>query len=127
MTDEPYPRTNDRRVVSWLLFGLLVLFGGLYLAGYLFTSDRVPRDTTVAGVDIGGLRPAAARTALSDALAEQRYAPITVRALGPNCRVVNTTDRRDNRDVIHLESCSYVVLDGLRDGRGRGVGEDGRG
>jgi vancomycin resistance protein YoaR len=68
--------------VAWLLFGLLVLVGGVYVTGYLLTSDRVPRDTTVAGVDIGGLRPAAARTALSQELTEERYAPITVRARG---------------------------------------------
>ncbi|QNN51713.1 VanW family protein [Nocardioides mesophilus] len=88
MSDEPYPyRTSDRRVIPWLLFGLLVLFGGLYVAGYLLTSDRVPRGTTVAGVQIGGLHPAAARTALGDALADERVAPIEVTAFGTSRRV----------------------------------------
>ena len=32
-----------------LAVGLIVLFGGVYVAGYFFTSDRVPRGTTVAG------------------------------------------------------------------------------
>lgn len=44
----------------WLLLGVLVLLAALYAAAYAFTSDRIPRDVTVAGVDIGGLRPAAA-------------------------------------------------------------------
>ena len=33
MSRDPYS-TSDRRVIPWLLFGLLVLFGGLYVAGY---------------------------------------------------------------------------------------------
>jgi vancomycin resistance protein YoaR len=83
VTDEPYPyRTNDRRVIPWLIFGLVVLFGGLYVAGYLFTSDRVPRGTTVSGVEIGGLKPASAEVKLAAALDERRKAPVVVTAFG---------------------------------------------
>ena len=56
MRRDPYT-TNDLRVIPWLLFGLLVLFGGLYVAGYVLSGDRVPRGATVAGVKIGGLTP----------------------------------------------------------------------
>ena len=83
MTDQPYrDRTNDRRVIPWLLAGLLVLFGGLYVAGYLFTSDRVPRGTTVSGVELGGLRPASAEIRLAAEIDEQRKAPVVLSALG---------------------------------------------
>ena len=89
MTDEPYPyRTNDRRVIPWLLLGLLLLFGGLYVAGYLFTSDRVPRGTTVSGIEIGGLRPAAAETKLAEEIEEQRTAPIMVSAFDQRSRIL---------------------------------------
>ena len=88
MTDQPYPdRTNDRRVIPWLLFGLLVLFGGVYVAGYLFTSDRVPRGTTVSGVEIGGLRPTSAEIKLAAELDERRKAPVLVSALGQRSRI----------------------------------------
>ena len=61
---DPY-RTNDRRVIPWLLLGLVLLFGGVYLAAYAVTGDRVPRGATVAGVHIGGMEPAGARAALA--------------------------------------------------------------
>ena len=59
---------NDSRVVVLLLLGLVVIFGGIYVAGYYFTSDKVPTGTTVAGVDVGGLKPAAAERALGQEL-----------------------------------------------------------
>jgi vancomycin resistance protein YoaR len=86
VSDQPF-RTSDRRVVPWLLLGLLVLFGGIYLTGYLLTSDRVPRGTTVSGVDIGGLRPAAAKQTLADELEERAAEPIMVTAFSQRGRV----------------------------------------
>jgi vancomycin resistance protein YoaR len=81
-------RTNDRRVIPWLLFGLVVLFGGLYVAGYLATSDRVPRGTTVSGVAIGGLKPASAEVKLAAEIDQQRKSPIVVTALDGRGRIV---------------------------------------
>jgi vancomycin resistance protein YoaR len=86
VSDQPF-RTSDRRVVPWLLLGLLVLFGGLYVTGYLLTSDRVPRGTTVSGVEIGGLRPAAAKQTLADELEERAAEPIMVTAFSQRGRV----------------------------------------
>jgi vancomycin resistance protein YoaR len=80
-------RVADRRVVTLLLAGLVLLFGGLYVAGYLFTGDKVPRGTTVAGVDIGGLTPAAARTTLEDGLEPRVEEPIVVAADGRRARI----------------------------------------
>ena len=88
MSDQPFrPKNRDRRVVTWLLLGLIVLFGGLYVAGYFFTSDKVPRGTTVAGVDIGGMEPAAAQRALSDGINEQAKQSIVVSADGRRSRI----------------------------------------
>ena len=41
-------------------------------------------------------------------------APIAIRALGTNATVTKTTDRTDNRDTIHIEDCTYLVVDGFR-------------
>ncbi len=80
-------KTTDRRVITALVVGLVVLFGGLYVAGYLFTGEKVPRGTTVAGVDIGGLRPSAAVTTLEKELGPRAEAPIVVAADGRRSRI----------------------------------------
>jgi vancomycin resistance protein YoaR len=85
VTDQPF--RSDRRVIPWLIVGLLVLFGGVYVTGYLLTSDRVPRGTTISGVDIGGLRPAAAKRTLAEELEERRVAPVMVTAFSQRGRV----------------------------------------
>jgi len=64
-----------------------VLFGGLYVAGYLFTSDKVPRGTTVAGVDIGGLEPTAAERALRAGVDSRAKQAIVVSAGGRRGRI----------------------------------------
>ena len=79
MSDAPFPyRTSDGRVIPWLLVGLAAIFGALYVAGYWFTSDRIPRGTTVEGVLIGGLSPGAAEVRLADGLRQRATDPITV-------------------------------------------------
>ena len=54
-TSDAQPREKaGATVVLWLLVGLVVLFGGLYVAAHYVAGDKVPRNTTVAGVRIGG-------------------------------------------------------------------------
>ena len=54
-TSDAQPREKaGAKVVVWLLLGLVVLFGGLYVAAHYAAGDKVPRNTTVAGVRIGG-------------------------------------------------------------------------
>jgi vancomycin resistance protein YoaR len=54
-TSAAQPREKaGARVVLWLLVGLVVLFGGLYVAAHHVAGDKVPRNTTVSGVRIGG-------------------------------------------------------------------------
>lgn len=81
MGERPY-RTSDRRVIPWLLLVLLALFGAAYAAAWYYTGDRVARGTTVDGVRIGGLRPAAARRALGNGLADRAAAAIVLSANG---------------------------------------------
>jgi vancomycin resistance protein YoaR len=88
VSDAPFSyRTNDRRVVPWLLFGLVVLFGALYVACYWFTSDRIPRGTSVDGIAIGGMAPAAARAKLQEGLDGRTAEPIRVVANGERATI----------------------------------------
>lgn len=61
---------------------VLLLVLGLLVVGYVvlaaLAGDRVPRGTTVEGVAIGGLTPAAAETRLRSALEERSRTPIVV-------------------------------------------------
>ncbi|RYB92733.1 hypothetical protein EUA06_07330 [Nocardioides glacieisoli] len=58
-------------VVVWLLLGLVVLFGGLYVAAHYIAGDKVPRNTTVSGVRIGGHPQAEAAQRLEAGLADK--------------------------------------------------------
>jgi hypothetical protein len=83
VSDRPFPeRTNDRRVFWSLVVGLVVLFGGLYVAGYQFTSDKLPRNTTISGVDLGGLTTQAAEARFAQAMQGRVAEPIVVSASG---------------------------------------------
>ncbi|HEU5036752.1 MAG TPA: VanW family protein [Nocardioides sp.] len=75
------------KVVLLMLLGLVLLCGAAYGAAYLAAGDKVPRGTTVAGVDIGGRSPQAAVQALRDGLADREDRPITVRVDGDRVRV----------------------------------------
>ncbi|MGZ4776851.1 MAG: VanW family protein [Oryzihumus sp.] len=89
MRDASYAyRTNDRRVIPWLLVGLVVLFGGAYAAAYAVSSSRVPRGTTVSGIEIGGLTQDVARARLEDRLSALAARPVTLVANGVRERVV---------------------------------------
>ena len=73
-------RRRDRRILLALTLGVLALVAGVYVAGHVLASDRLPRATTVAGVDVGGLRPGAAQTELRRQLADPTRRPVVVEA-----------------------------------------------
>ncbi|HYH33711.1 MAG TPA: VanW family protein [Nocardioides sp.] len=66
------------RVVLLLLLGLALLLGIGYAAAYAAAGDRVPRGTTVAGVDIGGQQPDEAVETLEAGLADRAARPLEV-------------------------------------------------
>jgi hypothetical protein len=39
---------------------------------------------------------------------------VTIKASGRKAEILKTSDRRDNRDTIYIDGCSYIVLDGFR-------------
>jgi vancomycin resistance protein YoaR len=60
--------------------GALAVLGAVYGADLLISSGDIPRSTVVAGVDIGGLSPAAASDVLEEELAPRVNAEHQVRA-----------------------------------------------
>jgi vancomycin resistance protein YoaR len=79
--------TSDRRVIPGLLLGLLVLSGGAYAAAHYYMRDRIPADTRVNGIAIGGLTPAAAERRLRDGLEGRAAEPLTVVANGRSATI----------------------------------------
>jgi hypothetical protein len=75
-------RPNDRRVIRWLLLGLLGILGALYVASYCWTGERIPSGTSVDGIRIGGLLTAAAEHRLETGLGGRAAEPIMVTAEG---------------------------------------------
>jgi vancomycin resistance protein YoaR len=67
--------------------GLVVLLGGAFLAGHFLAGDNVPRHSSVAGVQIGGLPPGQAEDALRAGLAERAAAPLVISAAGERVSV----------------------------------------
>ncbi|MEV7973244.1 VanW family protein [Cellulomonas sp. NPDC089187] len=61
-----------------IVAGVLVVLGGAYVGGAYALADRVPRGTTVAGIEVGGMTADDARTALSDGLSERSNQAIAV-------------------------------------------------
>lgn len=75
---EPGP-SRTPRVLGILVLVLLVL-AGVYLGAQWLVGDKVPRGTTVAGVDIGGRTVADAESTLRAGLADRVQEPVQVRA-----------------------------------------------
>ncbi len=76
---EPTPPSREReggRVVLVMLFVLLLLLGAGYAALYYTAGDKVPRGTTISGVDVGGLTRDEAADALGDGLDAAAARPI---------------------------------------------------
>jgi vancomycin resistance protein YoaR len=73
---DPIEGRNATRFAVGFFVAIFLLLGGLYAAGYALTSDRVPRQVSVYGVDIGGLRPGQAQARLRNELAPRADEPI---------------------------------------------------
>ncbi|MDQ4051504.1 MAG: VanW family protein [Actinomycetota bacterium] len=72
------PERAGGRLVIVVVLGLVILLGAAWTAAYLGAGDKVPRGTTIAGVDVGGLEQQSAADELEAGLADRVDEPITV-------------------------------------------------
>ena len=80
MTEGPDRRRGG--VVRWLVLGVVVLAVLLYGGAYAYAGDRLPRDTSIEGVDVGGLRLQAAEQRLERSFADRPSESVAVRVAG---------------------------------------------
>lgn len=86
-TPEVTRESRGGRVVALTLLGVVVLLGIGYLALAWFTSGRIPHGTSVEGIGIGGLTPAAAEQRLRDRLADRSNQPLVLTWQGRTFRI----------------------------------------
>ncbi|WP_353952949.1 VanW family protein [Knoellia sp. S7-12] len=91
MTDvfdqQPGQPRRQRGAIAAIV-GALVLLVGAYVGVAAYTSGRMPSDTKVGGVQVGGMAPAAARTAVEAAVKERGDTPVTLTAGGKSATIV---------------------------------------
>lgn len=76
-TSEDEPSRRRRR---WpVLAAVAAVLGALYVVGWWLTGERMPASATVAGVEVGGRSPEAARAALQKELGPREDRAITLR------------------------------------------------
>lgn len=68
-------RGRGRAIIAGAV--LLLVIAGIYAVAALYASDRVPSDTRIGGVSIGGKSEPEARQALEDGLADEAAEPVT--------------------------------------------------
>lgn len=69
-----------RRKRTLALVAGLVLLIGAYVGAAAWASGRTPSDTTIGGVQVGGLTPEEARVKLAEGVKEQAATPVTLTA-----------------------------------------------
>ncbi len=86
-TSGPRPRRNRGLVVGVGIATVLLVLGGVYVAGYLLAGDRVPRNASVDGVAIGGLAREEAVALLESELGPRASAPMVLTVDGESHEV----------------------------------------
>lgn len=69
----------SRKKLRWVLLIVVSVLALLYVAGYLLTGSRMPANATIAGVDVGGMSPAAAKDKLQKSTRPKADDPIELR------------------------------------------------
>ena len=62
----------------WSLSGLVIAVAALYVGGWYLSGRSLPRDTTIANVDVSSMTPAAAAKVLAEGIETRAAAPIVV-------------------------------------------------
>lgn len=75
------PRTHDIRFAAMFVLIFVTIIAAVYAVGFVVAGNRLPRGTTVAGIDVGGMTRGEARTELQEQLAGRIDTPISATAL----------------------------------------------
>lgn len=78
MTQTDTRESPGGRIVALTVLGLVLLVGAAYAAAYAFAGDKLPRGTSVAGIDLGGSEPDAAAAKLTKEFAGRATVKATV-------------------------------------------------
>lgn len=76
MTADRPASTRRKRIAASVAGGVVVLAGAAYVAGYAVAGDSVPRQVTVAGVDVGGMDRDQAEQTLREQLEPRGQEPV---------------------------------------------------
>ena len=88
---KPKKEREGGRLVLFVVVLLGLLIAGAYVGAYAFAGDKVPRGTSVAGVEIGGRTSADAERVLEAGLADRVAAPVLV-AVGSDSEELSPDD-----------------------------------
>ena len=83
------------RVWKWVagaVAALVVILGGLYVAGYFIAGNQLPANASVEGVAIGGMSPADASAKLRQELEPSFAAPMALRVADADKAQINPLD-----------------------------------
>jgi len=100
------PRTHDFRFAVLFVCLFAAVIGAVYAVGYFVAGDRLATGTTVAGVDVGGMRRDEARTTLQREFTPRLLQPIKVTGLGKTFQV----DPQEAGITIDLEASVDAAL-----------------
>ncbi len=80
--EPPVARRRTGVLIPLILGGIIIVLGAAYLVDWLVTKDDIAVGTTIGGVDVGGVSPAAAVARLEQDLAPSLAKPLTLTAHG---------------------------------------------
>lgn len=90
-TEPPPPEDEDpAKKTHWgrrAVLGLVAVAAALYVAGYFLTGSRLPAQASIGPVDVGGMSPAAARSAVDKALTPRAADPLVLTYGGYRFRI----------------------------------------
>ncbi|MDX6227091.1 MAG: hypothetical protein QOI76_481 [Frankiales bacterium] len=115
-------RRRRLRVVPVTVLTLITLLVVAYTVGVLMTRGKIPRGTTIGGIDVGGKTAAQAKTVLRNALGAKASAgiPVTAAEVSTTIDPAQTGMKVDiDKSVDGLGTSSTSpssILDGLRKG-----------
>lgn len=100
------------RLVIIILVALALLVAAGYAGAYALAGDKVPRGTSISGVDVGGLSRAAAQTKLEDAFRARAEQPIEVSVVREGSDAARSMTLQSDQIGIEIDYAASVEAAG---------------